>query len=132
LGGSWGLGDAGQGGSIPKLPFYFSFSFKFPNLGRRFGTNPNLSTFFYLNFFSSIFFYEMGFIQVEWFSSIIWMQDFHSNLDEKFSCICDFWQAIISTYGLKFRRFLHHQIHIHKFYAIMSLQPFLENVILGI
>jgi hypothetical protein len=44
--------------------FFFIF-FKFPNLGHRFGTNPNLSTFFYLKFFSSIIFYEMGFIQVE-------------------------------------------------------------------
>jgi hypothetical protein len=53
-------------------------------------------------------------------------------LDEIFSSIHNFQQAISSTYGFGFSQFSHHQIHLDKLYAIVGLQPLLEIVILGV
>ncbi len=90
---------------------------------------------------------EIKFIQVERFSSIIWMYDFSSKvsshycyfnlffiqkLDEKFSPFYDFQQIRASTYRFGFLRFFHHWIHLGKLYAIVGPQSLLEIVLLGV
>jgi hypothetical protein len=52
-------------------------------------------------------------------------------LDEKFSSMRDFRQAISFTYGLGFQQFSHHRIHLSKLYATIGMWSFLKIMTLG-
>ncbi len=126
-GGAWWLR---VGSSLIQSYYFILFVFFKLNNQVWHQSKPNMCQSLYIFYF--ILFLNYNFHSNGRFSSIIWMQDFHPNLDEKFSSIHDFRHAISFTYMLGFLRLSCHWICFGKLYATTSLYSLLDIVILGV